>query len=95
VGIRSCSEVGSCRLAILSALKHGATDQLVHRSMASKCHLPRNTSFTEAIQIVTSADRSTYSSTDCEIAPVIFPLNFLHVHTYIYIYLFTVIWLWQ
>jgi len=51
-----------------------------------RCHLPRSTSLTEAIQIVTSSDTNTCSSTVCQSAAEILPLNCLHVYKCVNIY---------
>ena len=74
----------------MERLEHCATGQLVRRSLAGKCHLPRSSSLTEVIRIVISADRNTCSSTVCQFVAAI-PLLFFDVMCmciYMYIYMY-------
>jgi hypothetical protein len=65
---RRCSEERGCWQETGSALKLCATGQPVRRSLAGKFQLPCTSLLTEAIRIVTSADRNTCSSTVCQSA---------------------------
>ena len=79
---------------IWSVMKHCATGQLVHCTVArdmerletlchwsasalyltDNCHLPHSSSLTEAIRIVTTADKNNCISTVRQSAPAILPL---------------------